>query len=691
MDQCPAAHPLQRAAVELPTLCCRCNVEFSRGFVYCCRQCDFDVCEDCAARQPGTPSTPSTESLAASSDMQSSSSVLAEADMSNGAWIVEQCSQMMQMGQVWWCWPLIGQGWEDPSGMIAPPVLFDTTLGPVHHLHEPPCAAEGADEKEEVSTACSESHIDGDSDVVEREGRPYPVFTCRQTSAVAGIVDVVEFMRTAALARYAARARFFDLVREAAAAAIGPHFERLALVGSTALRIDTPDSDLDVVAFTRPNDGVPAPAPVESLRRIAQVLCTRDASLKLQLVECSRVPVLTAVSADGILSLDLTVDQPLGERHVLWFQSLWEKADSSNAPAPLHSVPEPVDADGDSWELGLEAAVLRCVKWWLRRRRIPVSKEGGYPTVVWTLMVLHVLRTSLTSVREGSGKEDMGRKILSAIAAFFEHFVKHRCSGTLVFSTGADGMHSEFRPLASQDNAKHCETAYGELSVLDPTTTSEESAAAGVSPSELATPLSFATRLLHAYELRRAQRLTAMALAASGEGPLPCGEVRAPSAASGGKALQALFAAVGEAPNTLPSALPFEQSAVFVLRDGWLQVGLLKQVAPKSGWCAPFLHRRDLQSAIAVELCNVDVDGTLTPRHAPEQWYYACDFVCMANLHPPEHSSKKAWHSQTWCLDEESLERWQGMKSILIAGNRKNSYSMLQHRAVWGERAPGFR
>jgi len=221
----------------------------------------------------------------------------------------------------------------------------ETLLGPDGDLYDVFYPSAGADEKEEVSTACSESQADfmyEPGDIADKECHPYPVFSCRESSAEAGIADVVEFMRNAAVARYPARARFFELVQEAAAEALGMHFERLALVGSTALKIDTPDSDLDVVAFTRAalkeadSDAQELsfpPSPVESLRRIAQRLAARDAGLKLQLVDCSRVPVLTVVSADEELSLDLTVDQPLGELHVLWFQKFWREP--SEVPAPV--------------------------------------------------------------------------------------------------------------------------------------------------------------------------------------------------------------------------------------------------------------------------------------------------------------------------------------------------------------------
>jgi len=694
-SSCPAGHAMEPFVVQLKSLCCSCHQEFTEGSaMHGCPVCDFDVCEACQnCRKAGQRLL----SLVKAPLLTDTAAAGAE-------------DVQLQADQVWWWWPQV-QHWAwamdtsasavDVCQQKTPTTVSiqlegDETLeGPDGDMYEIFYPAMGdPDEKEEVSTACSESHTPRTETVSEGwspvESPPYPVFTCRRTSAEDGIADVVEFMRTAAVARYPARARFFELVQETAAEALGPHFERLALVGSTALKIDTPDSDLDAVAFTRSilveesqPEGAPhqvlmaPPTPVESLRRIARVLGARDPSLKLQLVDCSRVPVLTAVSADGLLSLDLTVDQPLGEWHVLWFQNLWQ-AEPFAMRGPLHNVPAPIPlhsaglADGlQSWELGLEAAALRCVKWWLRRRRIPVSKEGGYPTVVWTLMVLHVLRCSLLI---NDAALDKSRALLGAIAAFFDKFSECRCSGTLLFSYGPDGMRSEFHPLEAAD--------YGELSVLDPTTTCEESAAWGIEPLDLAPALPHATRLLHAYELQRAQRHSAAALAAAsrpseGPVPVPCGEVVvAPSAASGGLALQELFAEIGEAQNTLPTVLPAERTGVLLLRDGVLHLGILKKIDCKPGWCAPFLHRRDMHSAIAVELCNVDRDtGVLTPRKSlvAEHWFHPSDFVCMAELktvasHVLGRQRRRPvpWPSEDLLkLDKEALERWRGMRALV--------------------------
>ncbi|CAJ1367603.1 unnamed protein product [Effrenium voratum] len=478
----------------------------------------------------------------------------------------------------------------------------------------------------------------------------------RQRSAEVGIEGIVDFMRTATKARYPSRVRLYKLVHSAAQSALAEHFERMALIGSTALRIDTPDSDLDVVVYTRAEEPL---NPVEALRKITEVLKSEE-DLKLQLVDCARVPVLTVLSEDGRLSLDLTVDQPLGEWHVLWFQSLWQWA-----PLPATETLPPPMEEGDDWASGLEATALRCIKWWLRRRNIPVSKEGGYPTVVWTLMVLHVLRCS---VFVDESKKHGNRALLGAIAAFFDRFASERSGGTLSFCMGPDGMSSAFHPQYEEPHLRYTSESYGALSVLDPTTTCEQSIAWGVMPSDLAPPLPPATRLLHSYELRRAQRLSAQVLSAERE----VGD-------GGGQALEDLFTETSTACNTMPAAMPSHTLGVMVLRDGELSVGLLTKVWPKPGWTAPFLHRRDTHSAFCLQLCEVRCDGLLTPWESmvKQHWFKACDFVCLAGLQPMVTRGQCRGkylrrERNRWKLDPESLERWHQMYELLAQAGEQH-------------------
>jgi len=484
----------------------------------------------------------------------------------------------------------------------------------------------------------------------------------RRAPAATGIADMMAYMSQVACERYPARAKLFETVQQAATEALGAHFSRFALIGSTALGIDTPDSDLDAVAFTSSVEDesgytVPPPGPVETLRSIAARLGAADASLQLQLVDCTRVPVLTVVTADSKHSLDLTVDEPLGERHVMWFRSHYSDPDPT--PAPLYQVPMPPI---DAWAHGLEAAVLRCVKWWLRRRGMPVAKEGGYPSVVWTLMVIHVLRCSAyVNSRIGGDNHDRARDCLAAMAEFFDRFAVGGLAGTLCF---ASAKGAEFWP--QQPQLVDASLATSDFSVLDPTTTCEGSAAWGIEPLELAPRISPATQLLHAYELRRAQILSAAALVIGDRS----GEWATRKFGTGGAALQGLFAEVGESVNVLPSVMAAEPRGAVVFADGRLHFGMLQQIRPKPGWCASFLHRRDASSGFLLHLCDVDTEtGIVRTRggtHAM-RWFHPCDFVFMASLRKRgEHTTANNSKARpVYELEADSLERWADVQTLV--------------------------
>eukprot|EP00913_Durusdinium_trenchii_P003862 g3574.t2 len=453
-------------------------------------------------------------------------------------------------------------------------------------------------------------------------------------SAEASIEGVLDFMRSATMARYPARVQLYDKVCGAAKSALGTGNDQ---------------------------EGEERLEPVEALRKITDFL-KKEEALKLQLVDCARVPVLTVLSEDGRLSLetwpsvwpdshtqkhaeafyslcliaffhfpeDLTVDQPLGEWHVLWFQSLWQWDPFAY---PLETLPPPIGEDKEHWSAGLEATALRCIKWWLRRRSIPVSKEGGYPTVVWTLMVLHVLRCSVF-VNEDGKQEKGNRALLGAIAAFFDRFAG---SGAQWHVPGPDvNLDSSLQPQAAVDYTSETPS----FSVLDPTTTCELSVACG---------------------LQRAQRLSALALESDGES----------SRGAGSEALEELFTETSQSCNSMPAEMPSQSTGVIVLRDGELSVGILTQVSPKHGWTAPFLHRRDAQSSLALQLCQVrECDGLLTPHTGKERWFQACEVVCLAALQPMVTRGQCRGkylrrERNRWKLDPEGMERWHHMHALL--------------------------
>jgi len=678
---CPAGHALKQRFLELPSICSVCSGEFAKGLsMWSCFTCDFDRCGGCRlsalsgkdvprgglgaedrmalAKSPGSPSVLSSDSLESTQENASS----ADTFDFNGT-TLSACDD-------WWQ----GEGhfgeWNHDFGEMhlaeASP-SDSTSAGPDGEWYEIFYSPDGLSEKECIAHGAGGGQL---LKVVDHEA-----LACRRpqfqsavsssavphkTSADIGIADMVAYMSKIAFERYPARSHLFKLVKEAAAEALEGHFERCALIGSTALGIDTPDSDLDAVVFTQSveaEDGTPSPCrgAVEALRSIRAALAARDGTLQLQLVDCTRVPVLTVVTSDAKLSLDLTVDEPLGERHVLWFQRQAHVPDPY--PAPLYQVPVP---SPDAWAQGLEAAVLRCVKWWLRRRAIPVAKEGGYPSVVWTLMVLHVLRCSMFLNGMDHG-DNRGRSVLTAMASFFDRFAESGLVGTFRF---ADGKSAESWQQQLEDMTWP-QMGFTELSVLDPTTTGEENAASGGQPLELAPRLSTATQLLHTHELRRAQFLSAAALM-SNDHPVQH-ECFNAWTCCGGATLQHLFSEAGDS-NVLPAALPREPKGAVVFSNGKLSFGVVNDIRPKPGWGASFLHRRDTHSRFSLQVCAIEVEtGVVRVRSDLHlQWFRPCDFVCLLPVRPSAASQPtEAQAVDQYELDMDSLERWCDMRMLV--------------------------
>lgn len=627
---CPGGHTLQEFTTHLPSMCGFCNNKAVTGaLMWGCRACDFDICVHC---QQGFVGCIADEHSTASTDTP------------------RQDGDVMwtNVDQVWWPQDVPwGWDWHEAEAAKTTEVCGDESLvGPDGEVYEIFYPGECRSAASDATTEAKDSRPSSPAISSEiSDERP-------QTEAEAGILSILTFMRGVAVERYPARAHLFESVQAATSVALGDHFQRFALVGSTALRIDTPDSDLDAVVFTKSRlsesgEEVQPPMGADLLRQVAAMLTTCDPSLRLQLVDCTRVPVLTVFSDtdDGMQSLDLTVDQPLSEWHVLWLQSQ-RKGPTLDSPL-MQGVPVP---SPEILEQGLEANALRCVKWWLRRRHIPVSKEGGYPTVVWTLMVIHALRCSVFYNEADGGKDRDAavteRTLLSAIAAFFDRFAEGGLAGTLLF---ADGQHAQFWPQqASNDHQQLPALSSGAFSVLDPTTTSEDSAAYGIEPLELAPRISSATQLLQAYELQRAQQLSSLAL----------------NSDEGGAALSLLFAEVDELDYLLPAVVPQEPTGVVLLSEGSLVFGILRKINLKPGWSAAFLHRHDKFSRLAVEVCNVDFETctAVTQDSSGLQWLSASDVVCMATIRRCDEAS--SWGS-AFDIHSESFARWCSMHALL--------------------------
>lgn len=653
---CPAGHLMQEFIADVAAICGVCYHECTQGKAMLgCRACDLDVCMQCHQSAEENVCGSLVGYFHDDNSTASTNTPRQDCDV-----------QWTNVDDVWWPQDVLWS-WDWQEIETENEFAFNADeelLGPDGELYEifypgdsPPedfPTQESSGRSSEHSYMMSDTgqwdETDGDLLPGGPGSRAELSEAGPQTSAEACVLSILNFMRGIAAVSYPARAQLFETVHLATAASLGDHFERFALVGSTALRIDTPDSDLDAVVFTKSCTGPLGeefypPLAVDILNQIAQTLSSFDPSLQLQVVHCTRVPVLTVFSADGELSLDLSVDQPQSELHVLWLQSQ-RKEPVLDFPY-MQGVPVPTL---DGWEQGLEAAALRCIKWWLRRRHIPVSKEGGYPTVVWTLMVIHALRCSVfynEAARDGARGVVNERTLLGAIAVFFDRFAEGGLSGTLLF---AEGKHAEFRPQhAPQNYAQQPPLSSDTFSVLDPTTTDGNSAAFGIEPMELAPRISSATQLFHAYELRRAQQLSSLALQ---------DEELNQDSSEAGIALNELFAE-NEAMNLLPAVVPEEPVGVMFLCEGVLVFGILWSINLKPGWSAPFLHRHDMQSRIAVNVCSIDVDAQLAALMDSEyHWLCPADVVCMASV-------RKYDEAMVYILDTGSLDRWCNMHALL--------------------------
>ena len=416
--------------------------------------------------------------------------------------------------------------------------------------------------------------------------------------------------------------------------ALGRAFHQLVLVGSAALRVETPGSDVDVVCFTQSNGEESAGMPVESLRKVHKSFSTlvnqyanSGASISTQLIEDARVPILRVLwgppghagrwPRNNCIAVDVSVDQSRPVEHVRWFQSVGA-APSTRTPA----LPAP-----------LVTLTLRCVKWWLRQRQIPRRKDGGLPTLAWLLMTVHVC--FLPDTREQAGTH-RSTALMTLFMAFFAHYSA---------PDGLDGVLS-FAPDNSTSEFKHPATKkamWGELSVIDPTRDSSE-------PVDLAPHLTPATQLLISHELRRANL---------GLRRIPRIE---PLFGESRKILEEMFEPLPDGANSLPS---FTSTAISVLllwgEDAEacdIELGMVDRILPRLGWNASFLHRTDDRSELHTRLYDVDErTGRCRRKKIPNLILCPVHFICNVNFEK---------HGSNMRLEQDGLERFREMKRVLV-------------------------
>jgi len=415
--------------------------------------------------------------------------------------------------------------------------------------------------------------------------------------------------------------------------ALKGHFGRLILVGSAALRVETPGSDVDVVCFTQRDEGKQAVGlPVTVLRRVHWCLkellsqsSNYPTDFSTELIDDARVPILRVMwgPKDNCCAVDVSVDQTRPLDHVRWFQRV--------GAAPRPTEPQPPVAP-------LVTLTLRCVKWWLKQRQIPRTKEGGLPTVAWLLMAVHVSSLKQTNHEALSKRRPMAA-LLSSLASFFRHYQSlERLDGVLYFSP--DGSSSEFR---RRERQRGC-SPWAELSVLDPTREGTESLS-------LVPRLHPATQLLLGHELQRAYH-------------------RIEAHGDNREMLEDALRPVPEGINALPSFIEEPLCALVVcgelspgLGNQQVELALIEKVAPRPGWMAPFLLRSDERSQMTVRLMDLeDRSGQCRFRRVPRVTLCPANFICQVFM----------TDATAWRIDEEGLVRFHSMRQI-VAGLREQS------------------
>jgi len=461
-------------------------------------------------------------------------------------------------------------------------------------------------------------------------------------------------------------------VETACRRALGHNFGRLVLVGSAALRVETPGSDVDVVCFTQYGGSEAVGLPVENLRKVHSVLWNmvnvnqETASITMELIDDARVPILRVLWGlpGSAVAVDVSVDQARPVEHIRWFQRV--------GAAPSPHAPPPVVAP-------LVTLTLRCVKWWLRQRQIPRTKEGGLPTIAWLLMAVHVC--SLPTIHEQAKviRQRPMAALLALLMAFFQHYAAtDGLNGVLSFTP--DGSSSRFqkhehsstwatpmlmptyatRKSSAASDTESCQSStcdenqnpnmqnvnpkgpffndvqldkkqlkkhksaatimWSELSILDPTTKEGPNL-------DLAPRVPPATQVLLAHELQRAhERLQQVSLVG----------VEA-SFGTSWRCLQEIFEAVPEGTNMLPSLVLTGITALLLCSDDpscppTVEVGVIESVRPRAGWTAPFLLRSDHHSELHVHLYDVEERTGRCQRRKKSLVLHPCHFVCCVSM-----------------------------------------------------------
>merc|ERR1719281_2273463 len=151
----------------------------------------------------------------------------------------------------------------------------------------------------------------------------------------------------------------------------------------------------------------------------------------MELIDDARVPILRVLwgPSGHQIAVDVSVDQTRPVDHVRWFQRV--------GAAPRPTAPPPVVAP-------LVTLTLRCVKWWLRQRQIPRTKEGGLPTMAWLLMAVHVCSRPETHELVITNNQRPMAALLASLGAFFSYYAQEPDGMDGVLTFAPDGGSSNF-------------------------------------------------------------------------------------------------------------------------------------------------------------------------------------------------------------------------------------------------------
>lgn len=416
--------------------------------------------------------------------------------------------------------------------------------------------------------------------------------------------------------------QWVSLVEVACRTALDDDFKEMVLVGSLALSLETPGSDVDLVCMTQSEVDA-----VALLRKVKDILTSESHSTGFPedfaavVIDDARIPILSITHGSQVL-VDLAINSHHSIEHVRWFNKIGAVPPN---PPTVSQVP-------------VLTVTLRCLKWWLRMRRIPRMKDGALPTVAWMLLAMHSCAEQSCSFSPELLAENPLSAVLSLMSAFFQRYTTvSGLDGKLKFAKGTavSEFHQHPRPK------RPC---HADLIILDPES--------GVN---LAPPMSPATHILLVHEMLRARSLLKDATCTGQQ-----------------QHLHAAFQPVPEFTNSLPASTTDSFDAlVFVNGNGegscTVELARIHSIHKAPWWQAPFLARWDMQSRLEAQLFRASHDlsfvGAQAITLAP--W----NFICRVETTGDE---------QTGLILED--EAWHCMKSMQALASEMQTWASVKSR-----------